>query len=84
MFKPRCLPVLIGSRPLTNHIQALEIILSLTPDLPLWPQLPKLPKEGMIRQFLAGFPGLKDEKNRYWIDTAPDSIPPAALINRYL
>jgi len=86
MFKPGCLPVLIGSLPLTIHKQALEIILSLTPDIPLWPQLPKLPKEGMIRQFLSGFPGLKDEKNRYWIDTAPDSFAEemASFYNDYM
>ena len=72
MFKPRCLPVLIGSLPLTDHKKALDMIFSLTPEIPLWPQLPKLPGEGMIRQFLSGFPGLVEEENRYWVDTAPE------------
>ena len=86
MFKPGCLPVLIGSLPLTNHKKALEMILSLTPDIPLWPQLPKLPKEGMIRQFLSGFPGLTEDRNRYWIDTAPDSFAEemASFYNAYM
>jgi len=74
MFKPECLPILIGSLPLSDHKEAVRTFLSMTPDIPLWPQLPQLPREGMIRQFLSGFPGLIDENNRYWIDTAVDSF----------
>ncbi len=69
MFIPNCLPVLIGSLPLTDHGEALRLILSHTPDIPLWPQLPKNPREGMIRQFLSGFPGLVDRDNNYSINT---------------
>ncbi|MDK9708123.1 MAG: hypothetical protein OEL83_13860 [Desulforhopalus sp.] len=65
-----CLPVLIGSLPLTDHAEALQLILAHTPEIPLWPQLPKNPREGMIRQFLTGFPGLIDDGKRYWIDSA--------------
>lgn len=74
MFKPRCLPILIGSLPTTDHNEAVQIILSQTPEIPLWPQLPKLPGEGMVRQFLSGFPGLTEEGNRYWIDTEKDGF----------
>ncbi len=74
MFTPNCRPILIGSLPLTNHAEALRLIVTHTPDIPLWPQLPKLPREGMIRQFLTGFPGLVDDGNRYWIDTAGDDF----------
>jgi len=74
MFKPGCLPILIGSLPLTNHKEAVQTILSLVPEIPLWPQLPQLPGEGMIRQFLTGFPGLIDENNSFWIDTALNSF----------
>ncbi len=70
MFSPNCLPILIGSLPLTSHEQALRLILDHTPEIPLWPQLPKNPREGMIRQFLTGFPGLVDDGSRSWIDTA--------------
>jgi hypothetical protein len=69
MFTPNCRPILIGSLPLTNHEQALRLILAHTPEIPLWPQLPKNPREGMIRQFLTGYPGLVDDGNRFWIDT---------------
>ncbi len=69
MFRPQCLPVLIGSLPVEDHEEAVRIILAHTPEIPLWPQLPQLPGEGMIRQFLTGFPGLVEEEERYWIDT---------------
>jgi hypothetical protein len=69
MFLPNCLPILIGSLPLHNHGEALQLILSSTPEIPLWPQLPKNPREGMVRQFLSGFPGLTDRDKQYWIAT---------------
>ncbi|TKB26992.1 hypothetical protein FCL47_07355 [Desulfopila sp. IMCC35006] len=69
MFHANCLPILIGSLPLADHQEAMQLILAHTPEIPLWPQLPKNPREGMIRQFLTGFPGLVDDGNRYWIDT---------------
>lgn len=69
MFSANCLPILIGSLPLLDHQEAMQLILHYTPEIPLWPQLPKNPREGMIRQFLTGFPGLVDSGNRYWIDT---------------
>lgn len=69
MFHANCLPILIGSLPLTEHRQAMQLILAHTPEIPLWPQLPKNPREGMVRQFLTGMPGLVDDGNRYWVDT---------------
>ena len=69
MFLPQCRPLLIGSLPLSDHRTAMRLILTHTPEIPLWPQLPKNPKEGMIRQFLCGFPGLVEDGNKYWIDT---------------
>lgn len=69
MFHANCRPILIGSLPLFDHEEAMQLILKHTPEIPLWPQLPKNPREGMIRQFLTGFPGLVDMNNRYWIDT---------------
>ena len=78
MIIPRCLPILIGSLPLTDHDEAAELIVSCTPEIPLWPQLPKLKREGMIRQFLDGFPGLVDSdeagaaNGRFWVDTSAE------------
>ncbi len=69
MFQPQCLPILIGSLPLRNHVEALQFILSATPEIVLWPQLPKNKKEGMVRQFLSGFPGLVDKGDKSWIET---------------
>ncbi len=74
MFKPTCLPILIGSLPISDHREAVEIILTHTPEIPLWPQLPKLPREGMVRQFLTGFPGLTEDEKKYWIDTDSDGF----------
>jgi hypothetical protein len=68
----KCHPILIGSLPLSDHEEAMQVILTHVPELPLWPQLPKNPKEGMIRQFLTGFPGLIDGDNRHLIDTTTD------------
>jgi methionine synthase II (cobalamin-independent) len=49
---------LIGSIPLESHTEALDLIFKYTPQIPLWPQLPSIKQEGMLVQFLEGFPGL--------------------------
>lgn len=74
MFKPRCLPILIGSLPIFDHEEAVRLILKHTPQIPLWPQLPKLVGEGMVRQFITGFPGLQEEDSRFWINTEHDGF----------
>ena len=74
-FSPCCRPLLIGSLPLRDHQAALDMIFRYTPEIPLWPQLPRLPKEGMIRQFLDGFPGLQEDGKRFWIDTEAADFP---------
>lgn len=74
MFSPNCLPILIGSLPLENHAEAVELIFKYTPEIPLWPQLPKLNKEGMVRQFISGFPGLIDRGSSSWVDTEQDGF----------
>ena len=52
------LPTLIGSLPAANHEQAMEWILEATPEIPLWPQLPAIPQERMLNQFIEGLPGI--------------------------
>jgi methionine synthase II (cobalamin-independent) len=74
MFQANCRPILIGSLPLLDHDQAMQLIARFTPEIPLWPQLPKHQREGMVRQFLTGFPGLVDQGNRYWIDTGSEGF----------
>lgn len=69
MFQPACRPILIGSLPLADHGAAMRLIARHSAEIPLWPQLPLLPGEGMVRQFLDGFPGLRDEHGRTFIES---------------
>jgi methionine synthase II (cobalamin-independent) len=67
-FYPRCLPVLIGSLPLYDHAEGVKLVFEYTPEIPLWVQLPAYKEEGMIAQFQPGFPGLKLETDKSFID----------------
>ncbi|WP_446010838.1 hypothetical protein [Candidatus Electrothrix sp.] len=60
-FTANGLPVLIGSLPLSDHKEALERIFTATPEVPLWPQLPGDPLEGMMPQFAEGIPCIREE-----------------------
>ena len=71
-FQANCLPTLIGSLPLDDHENAIELIFKYTPDLPVWVQLPVHEKEGMMRQFLPGMPGVCLDKDRIYIDSASE------------
>lgn len=73
-FKPRCLPLLIGSVPLGDHRQAAELIFAHTPQVPIWPQLPVFKTEGMIEQFLPGFPGVDQCDGKTFINMESDSF----------
>lgn len=77
MFEPACRPILIGSLPLTDHRQAMNLIAKHSPEIPLWPQLPKLPGEGMVRQFLDGLPGLCDQGGKTLIASDQPGFPEA-------
>ena len=68
-FQGNCLPVLIGSLPLKDHQEAAELVLRYTPEIPIWVQLPAFKEEGMIAQFLPGFPGAVTTEERTFIDT---------------
>lgn len=74
MLQANCSPILIGSLPLSDHQRAMQLILKYCPEIPLWPQLPGLPKEGMVRQFMTGFPGLQDQDNTSFIDNTTDDF----------
>lgn len=73
-FRGRGLPVLIGSLPVQSHAEGLELIFAHTPDIPLWPQLPGNPLEGMLSQFVEGFPGLVEEGGRTYFDAGRDDF----------
>ncbi len=73
-FTPQGRPLLIGSLPLSDHDQATALVLTHTPEIPLWVQLPANPKEGMIDQFLPGFPGLVETEEKAWIDATSEAF----------
>ena len=65
-FEPRCLPVALGSLPLTDPQEACELVLEHFPQLPMWPQLPRRSfLENMYVQYSQGLPG---------VIVGPDSI----------
>jgi len=68
-FSPNCHPLLIGSLPLLDHTEATELIFDYTPRIPLWPQLPAYLEEGMILQYIPGFPGITRANGKIFIDT---------------
>ncbi|SDP59127.1 uroporphyrinogen decarboxylase/cobalamine-independent methonine synthase family protein [Desulforhopalus singaporensis] len=74
MIQTNCHPILIGSLPHSTHAEAVRLVLRHCPQIPLWPQLPQQPREGMVRQFLTGFPGLTEEGKNYRIDTEGDDF----------
>jgi len=69
-FKPNGLPLLIGSLPVNDHAEAVRLIFKHTPKIPLWAQLPIKEEEGMIAQFMSGFPGLITKKGKTYVDSA--------------
>lgn len=70
LFKGEGRAVLIGSLPLNDHEEAIQLVLGHTPEIPIWVQLPVFREEGMMRQFLHGFPGLRLEPETVCIDTS--------------
>jgi methionine synthase II (cobalamin-independent) len=73
------LPTLIGSLPAANHQQAMDWILEATPEIPLWPQLPAIPQERMLNQFIEGLPGIIEADDRTYFDITSDAFSDAQL-----
>lgn len=67
-ISPECRPLLIGSLPLASHSQATELIFDYSPEFPLWPQLPMYKEEGMILQYLEGFPSVDECEGKTFIN----------------
>lgn len=65
---PECRPLLIGSLPLADHSEATDLIFEYTPEFPIWPQLPMYKEEGMIQQYLEGFPAIDDCDGKLFVD----------------
>lgn len=85
-FQANGLATLIGSLPVTGHQEAFSLIFEHTPDIPLWPQLPSNPKEGMLSQFSEGMPGIVEEADRTYFDiqTATFAEEMLAYFEQYL
>jgi methionine synthase II (cobalamin-independent) len=73
------LPTLIGSLPAANHQQAMDWILETTAEIPLWPQLPALPQERMLNQFVEGLPGIIEAEDRTYFDITTNGFNKAQL-----
>lgn len=63
-------PLLIGSLPVTDHDEALELVLRYTPEIPGWAQLPRHGIEKMIPQFMPGLPGAVMDADSAYVDTS--------------
>ena len=68
-IKFECLPTAIGSMPHADVDEACRLVLRYIPDIPAWPQLPQRSfKEGMFAQYSEGFPGMKVDGERAYVD----------------
>jgi len=68
-----CLPTAIGSMPHTDPSEACSQIIHYLKEIPAWPQLPKRSfLEQMCVQFSYGFPGVRIEDERIYVDRSLD------------
>lgn len=76
-FKPGGLATAIGSFPHQDPDEALDLVFSTIPDIPVWPQLPnRVPEEKMLPQYSEGLPGIVwiPNENRLFFDTELSSF----------
>lgn len=78
-FQANGLPTLIGSLPMENHDEAVQLVLKHSKLIPLWVQLPAYKEEGMVEQFLPGMPGLVKHSGRSLVDTSGELFEQAML-----
>jgi len=85
-FDAMARPTGIGSLPFSDPETACRFVLERLPEIPFWPQLPRLgPGENMYLQFAPGLPGLVEEGRDLVFDPRPgfeEAL--AALYQRYL
>ncbi len=67
-FTPNALPVLVGSFPLRDHSEAMNLTIRYTPEILSWPQLPAHKEEGMLAQFIPGLPGIVVSNGKIFLD----------------
>jgi methionine synthase II (cobalamin-independent) len=73
-FQANGYATLIGSLPLADHQEAIDLILAHTPEIPFWAQLPVHRQEGMVVQFSAGLPGVCEDRGHLMVNTAGDDF----------
>lgn len=73
-FHPNGFPVLVGSLPLADHTEAVNLIWAYTPEIPSWPQLPSFREERMVHQFLKDIPGIEDNGSDIIINDGKESF----------
>ncbi|MFQ5910373.1 MAG: hypothetical protein ACE5IJ_06600 [Thermoplasmata archaeon] len=62
------LPMALGSLPHTDPTVAVELVLKHTPEIPTWPQLPRLGfRENMYVQFSPKIPGVQIDEDRIYV-----------------
>jgi methionine synthase II (cobalamin-independent) len=72
-FEPKCLSTGIGSLPHTDVDTACRLVVEQFPEIPFWPQFPKLSYyESMYVQYSENVPGLKIDNNKITIDLFQD------------
>jgi len=77
-LRSRCLPTAVGSFPHRDPGEALDLILSHLPEIPVWPQLPNRGfRENMYVQFAECLPAavFDEAGGRLFFDTAGDIYP---------
>ena len=65
---------LIGSLPVSQCQEALSLIFEYMADIPLWPQMPSNPEEGMLNQFIEGMPGIVEEGGRTYFNSQTEAF----------
>jgi len=78
-FIPAGRATLIGSLPVATCEEAIDWIMRHTPEIPLWPQLPGNPLEGMLNQFIEGLPGVIERDGKTWFDLSAADFPDRQL-----
>ncbi len=74
-WKPKGAGTLVGSMPHLNREYVINLILEKLQEIPVWPQLPKYPDEGMMVQYMEGLPGVvRKSENECIIDTSMDNF----------
>jgi len=83
-FNPRFKATGVGTMPLSEAGEAVELILASLPQIPFWPQLSaRSPWEDMTLQFVPGLPGLKVDLERRSVYLDPDQDRSEALTAFY-